>query len=97
MQTMRAKAAKRLRIPKRVRPDDKHRVGLGSLTDGVSSFTIKVLERGAILLTPNKEVPAAEAWLWENKSALAAVQEGLAQSARGETKYLGSFAKFADD
>jgi hypothetical protein len=82
------------KAPRVVRPDQKHRVGLGSLTRGVSSFTVEVLKDG-ILLRPNKEVPADEAWLWENKAALAAVREGLAQSGRGEVHDLGSFAKYA--
>ena len=52
---------------------------------------------GTIVLTPVAIIPKRELWLWENKEALAAVKEGLEQSARGETKYIGSFAQYAED
>jgi hypothetical protein len=35
-------------------------------------------------------------WLAHNADALASVKRGLEQAARGEGRYLGSFAKFAD-
>ena len=43
------------------------------------------------MLDPVKAVPAYEAWLFENKPALAAVKRGLAESAAGRTKKRGSF------
>jgi hypothetical protein len=94
--TMQPKEAKSS-IPKSVRPDAKHRVGLGSLAEGVSSFDVEVVERGVILLRAKVEVPAHEAWLWKNRKALESVRRGLEQSARGETHDLGSFAKYADE
>ena len=36
-------------------------------------------------------------WLFENKSALAAVREGLDQSAQGRVRPRGSFARYAKD
>lgn len=40
-------------------------------------------------------IPEREKWLWENKEALSAVKEGLEQSSRGETQFLGRFAQYA--
>ncbi len=37
-----------------------------------------------------------EKWLYNNPEALAAVQEGIRQSAAGETAPFGSFAQYAD-
>ena len=36
-------------------------------------------------------------WLFENKSALAAVREGLEQSAQGKVRARGSFARYANE
>jgi hypothetical protein len=41
-------------------------------------------------------VPEVEQWLYKNSEAWAAVQCGMEQSEKGQTRYLGSFAKFAD-
>jgi hypothetical protein len=43
------------------------------------------------------EIPAREAWLFENKDALVQVKRGLEQSAAGEARSLGSFAGFITD
>lgn len=80
-----------------LRPDAKGRITLGKLADGVSSYHASVDDHGKITLEPFVEIPAREHWLFKNPEALASVREGLAQSARGETHYLGSFAQFADD
>lgn len=81
---------------KKVRPDAKGRIFLGSLAEGVSSFTI-TRDHGRIILEPNVEIPAKEKWLWENKTALQKVTKGLEDSAESRTKSRGSFAKFVDD
>lgn len=44
-----------------------------------------------------KKVPAAEAWLYKNKGALAAVRQGLKEAAEGKRSKLKSFAKYAND
>jgi hypothetical protein len=54
----------------------------------VASVTITSVE----FMQPNDH----EAWLHENKAAYTAVCEGLAESARGAVKSLGSFAQYAD-
>jgi hypothetical protein len=83
--------------PKVVRPDNKHRIALGHLADGVSSYRLEQKDDGVLILSPLVEIPAGEAWLWKNKAALASVQRGLTQAAKEPGKYLGSFAKHATD
>ena len=90
----RSSAAKKVT---QVRPDSKGRISLGKLAEGVSSFTITERPNGVVLLEPMVEIPAREKWLFENKQALASVQRGLDQSAKGEVRTRGSFAKYADD
>jgi hypothetical protein len=46
---------------------------------------------------PIKDHEFAETWLFENKEALASVKRGLADSAAGRTKDIGSFAAHADE
>ena len=41
-------------------------------------------------------IPEREEWLWKSPTALAAVMEGLRQSAQGEGRFLGSFSVYAD-
>jgi hypothetical protein len=84
------------KIDKVVRPDAKGRVALGELANGVSSFRVSV-EGDRIVLEPYAEVPAREKWLFEHKQALGSVRRGLADSAAGKTKSLGSFAAYVDD
>ena len=79
-----------------IRPDAKGRITLGELAKGVSSYRVRQNDDGSVLLMPFAEIPAREAWLFKNEGALQSVKRGLQQSARGETKSLGSFAKFAE-
>ena len=80
-----------------VRPDAKGRITLGKLAEGVSSFRVSEHSDGGLLLEPMVEIPARESWLFENKPALESVKRGLGQSAKGETKSRGSFAKHVDE
>jgi len=82
---------------KTLRPDSKGRVTLGNLAAGASSFRAYVDQAGNIVLEPQVEVPAPEAWLWRNAAALASVRRGLADSAAGRVVDLGSFAQFANE
>ena len=43
------------------------------------------------------EIPASEKWLYDNKEALRRVTTGLEESATGEIRSRGSFAKYAND
>jgi hypothetical protein len=80
-----------------VRPDAKNRLTLGGAlaSVGATAFNIYRNAVGQIMLDPVKTIPAAEAWLWENPKALAAVRQGLRESAEGKTTYLGSFSSEA--
>ena len=80
-----------------IRPDAKGRITLGKLAEGVSSFVVSEQPGGGLLLEPMVEIPARESWLHKNKAALASVKRGLAQSAKGETRSRGSFAKYANE
>lgn len=84
-------------VIQQLRPDAKGRITLGKLARGVSSFRARKTEDGNIVLEPFAEIPAREAWLFENPAALGAVKAGLAQAAEGKAGSLGSFAKYADD
>ena len=79
-----------------VRPDAKKRLTLGEAVAAAgSAFNVYRNSVGQIVLDPVKAIPAAEAWLWENPEALAAVRQGLKESGEGKTVYLGSFAEEA--
>lgn len=82
---------------KTVRPDSKGRITLGSLAGGASSFKAYKDKKGRIVLEPQVEVPAPEAWLWQNPVAMKAVQQGLQDSAESMVVRRGSFAKYADE
>ena len=79
-------------------PDSKKRLSLSkALAKAGVTFNIYVNKLGQIVLDPQKAVPAHEAWVFENKQALASVKRGLKQAASGKGAYLGSFAKHAAD
>ncbi len=82
---------------KTVRPDSKGRITLGKLTKEFSGYTLKESADGTILLEPLIEMPAREAWLFQNKEALGSVERGLKQSSERKTKSLGSFSKHLKD
>lgn len=80
------------------KPDAKKRLSLGSAIKHVgSAYNIYRNQLGQIMLDPVMAVPAYEAWLFENKPALASVKRGLSDSAAGRTKSFGSFAAHAED
>lgn len=68
------------------RPDERGRITLGSsLTSGVSRYDIFVdYESGEVLLRPYKEIPAKEAWLFENKTAQDLIAIGLEGAKSGK-------------
>jgi hypothetical protein len=80
------------------RPDAKNRFSLSLAVEQVgSAYNIYRNRLGQILLDPVKAVPTYETWLFENKPALASVKRGLADSAAGRRKTLGSFTIHAKD
>ena len=83
--------------PRVVRPDSKGRITLGSLTKGISSFVVVKDKDGRLTLEPYKEIPAREAWLFENPAALDKVRQGFADAAAGRLHDRGDFSQFAED
>ncbi|MCW5588972.1 MAG: hypothetical protein KIT27_04835 [Legionellales bacterium] len=81
---------------KTLKPDAKGRIYLGELAEGISSFAVHVDKHHRIILDPLVEIPAREKWLFDNKSALQAVKQGLEEAKEGKLHDLGSFAKYAN-
>jgi hypothetical protein len=76
-----------------LKPDAKRRLTLGqAVAEAGVAYNVYRNRLGQIVLDPVKAVPVYEAWLFENKDALASVRRGLADSAAGRTKSRGSFA-----
>jgi hypothetical protein len=94
---MSATTVKKAVPAKKLRPDKKGRITLGSLAKGISSFWFYTDDKGRIILEPQAEVPAYEAWVFRNPKVLAAIKQGLKESAEGKTVDLGDFTKYADD
>ncbi|MGB2630968.1 MAG: hypothetical protein WBD17_07070 [Candidatus Omnitrophota bacterium] len=69
--------------------DSRNRVSLGDVIK-VKFKRVKLYksDRGEILIMPVVEIPASEAWLFENKKALASVKRGLEQATQGKGKEL---------
>ena len=85
-------------IGKIVKPDTKNRVVLPkSLVREGITYHISVNGIGQIILDPQVTIPASELWLFENKEALASVDRGMAESAKGQVINRGSFAKYVKD
>jgi hypothetical protein len=80
-----------------IRPDAKGRITLGIFAKGISSFRMHREKGGRIVLDPYVEIPAREQWLYNNPTAMAALDEGLADLAAGRVVSMGSFAEFAND
>lgn len=78
-----------------VQPDSQGRLTLSAIA-GAKSYRVMINDAGQILLDPVLDIPEREAWLWQNPEALASVQQGIEQSAIGQTEALGSFAQYAN-
>jgi hypothetical protein len=75
--------------------DSKGRIVLDKAYAG-STMQVDRQEDGTIVLRPAVTVPANEAWLWNNKKALALVQDGLGEARAGrraESPNLAAAAK----
>ncbi len=70
------------------RPDERGRITLGSnLTSDVSRYDIFVDEAtGNVLLKPYKEVPANEAWFFQNEKAQKLVAQGINEAKNSKLK-----------
>jgi hypothetical protein len=78
------------------KPDSSGRINIG-LKFKEKLFQQTELPNGDILLSPVIVRHEREQWLYDNPEAMASVDRGLEQSAKGQTKSLGSFAKYAND
>jgi hypothetical protein len=91
---------KRELVARNVRPDSRHRISLRTALSGIAddvSFDVFRDREGRIILEPKVSIPAAEAWLYRNKEALAAVRRGLADAAAGNVTTAMSYAQYVDD
>ncbi len=79
-----------------VRPDSKGRIALGDFAKGISSFRVHQEKDGRLILEPFREIPAREAWLFENAAALGKVRKGLKDASEGKLSQRGDFSKFTD-
>ncbi|MCK4421175.1 hypothetical protein KAW48_05195 [candidate division WOR-3 bacterium] len=66
---------------------------LEKLPDEVEEFEIYV-KNGEIILKPLIRIPAREAWLFKDKSALNSLLKGLADMKRGELTEIDKLDKF---
>lgn len=82
---------------KYLKPDSKGRIQLGRRAKDVVRYQVREEADGKIILLPEIAIPASEAWLYKNKSALESVKKGLQDSASGKVKKRGSFAKYIDE
>jgi hypothetical protein len=92
------KDEKLIKIADSVKPDTKRRVYLpkGFLREGVT-YHIYANSVGQIVLDPQVTLPASEAWLFESKTALASVDKGMIESAKGQIIDRGSFSRYTKD
>jgi hypothetical protein len=86
------------KIADSVKPDTKRRVYLPKvlLKEGIT-YHIYTNSSGQIILDPQITIRVAEAWLFENKTALASVDKGMIESRNGQVIERGSFAKNKKD
>jgi len=78
------------------KPDGQGRIAIGrEFSD--DTYSVEPQQNGDIILRPVVVIHKQEAWLFQNREALASVKRGLEQAARGEVEDLGTFAQFASD
>ncbi|MEI8390385.1 MAG: hypothetical protein WCG23_10940 [bacterium] len=81
-----------------LRPDPKGRISLGiAVVKNISSYKASFNDDGTIVLEPQIEIPAREAWLYQNPEAIKKVRKGLEDAAQGKIKKRKSFSQYADD
>jgi CRISPR/Cas system-associated protein Csm6 len=87
------------RVSGNVKPDSRRRVVLPETVLAGKDIVYHVYTNsyGQIILDPQVTIPASEAWIFEDKAVLAALDEGMAESNNGQLINRGSFAKYAAD
>ena len=68
--------------------DDRNRLTLGELPKGLKRVRIYKNDRGEVLLRPVVEIPASEAWLFQNEEAFESVKKGLKDASEGKISKL---------
>lgn len=70
------------------RPDERGRITLGhALTKDISRYDVYLdQETGEVLLRPFREVPANEAWFYENEIAKKLVADGISAAKKSKLK-----------
>ncbi len=92
------KDEKFVKIAEGLKPDAKKRVCLSkAFFKAGTTYHVYINSIGQIILDPQVTIPASEAWLFENKDALASVDKGMTESSNGQLIDRGSFAKYTKD
>ena len=68
--------------------DERNRLTLGELPEGLKRVRIYKNDRGEVLLQPVIEIPASEAWLFRNEEVLESVKKGLKDASEGKISKL---------
>ncbi len=68
--------------------DDRNRLTIAELPKGLKRVRIYKNDRGEVLLRPVVEIPASEAWLFQNKEAFEHVKKGLKDASEGKISKL---------
>ena len=73
------------RVAGNVKPDTKRRIVLPNplVQEGIT-YHIYSNSDGQIVLDPQVTIPASEAWLFNNPTAIASVRRGLADAVQGK-------------
>ena len=75
--------------------DSRKRISLSKLLPDLPVSSVRAyLDDGKIIIEPVVEIPAREAWLYQNEKAIESVRTGLSE--KGTIKR-SSFAKYAED
>lgn len=80
-----------------VHADSKRRIVLKKVRRAGKMYRVYENSMGQLILDPLVAIPASEAWLFENKTALASVRRGLKESAEGRLVKRPSLASHAQD
>jgi len=68
--------------------DERNRLTLGELPEGLKRVRIYKNDRGEVLLRPVVEIPVSEAWLFQNEEAFESVKKGLKDASEGKISKL---------
>ena len=78
--------------------DTRRRINISKLLPKGNIHAVNAYKEGSkIILEPMVEIPAYEAWIYDNPKALKSVQRGIKQAKEGKLKDRPSYAEFADD